>query len=99
MKLFVVVLRYVVESDKVQETRLPHLDFVQKGYEDGVFLLSGPLSPRAGGVIFAQSISRESLLDFLSEDPFAQNGVAEFSVYEFKPSRHHVELEFFGKYM
>lgn len=99
MKLFVVVLRYVVGADKVQQTRQSHLEFVQKGYESGVFLLSGPLSPKTGGVILAQSSDRSTLLSVLADDPFALNGIAEFSVYEFKPSRYHSDLSFFKQYM
>jgi uncharacterized protein YciI len=98
MKLFVVVLRYIQESDMVDQIRPTHLDYVNECYKKGLFLLSGPMQPRIGGIILAQAENREVLWKVLQKDPFYKQNIAEFSVHEFLPSRHHTDLIFFNRY-
>ncbi|MCP5322614.1 MAG: GTP cyclohydrolase [Candidatus Paracaedibacteraceae bacterium] len=99
MKLFVVVLRYIQNLEIVDQLRHEHLDFMHECYNNNYFLLSGPMEPRLGGVILAQAESRSELLDILHQDPFYKQEIAEFSVYEFSPSRHHSDLTFFSRYL
>lgn len=99
MKLFVIVLRYIQGLELVDQLRHEHLDFMHECYSKGYFLLSGPMEPRLGGVILAQAESRKELVEILHQDPFYQEAIAEFSVYEFLPSRHHSDLTFFSRYL
>lgn len=99
MKLFVVVLRYIENLDIVDQLRHAHLDFMHECYKKSYFLLSGPMEPRLGGIILAQAESRSDLMEILHQDPFYQRSIAEFSVYEFSPSRHHSDLTFFSRYL
>lgn len=99
MKLFVVVLRYIQNMDVVDQVRHEHLEYMHECYKKNHFLLSGPLEPRTGGIILAQAETRDALLKILNKDPFSKQQIAEFSVYEFSPSRHHSELIFFNRYL
>jgi uncharacterized protein YciI len=81
--LFVVMLRYLVSLETILALRPAHVDYLQKYFDDGTFLVSGPQVPRAGGMILARAESRTSLMTILERDPFYTNGVIEYHVYEF----------------
>lgn len=85
--MFIVTLRYSAELDKIDKTLPDHAAWLDKNYADGVFVLSGRQVPRTGGVILAVNTTREDLDRRLSEDPFRQRGLADYSVVECAPSR------------
>lgn len=99
MRLFFVVLRYIQSIEAVDAVRHDHLKFLHVHYDNGTFLLSGPMEPRTGGIILAQAEDRDSLLDILHQDPFYTQQIAEYSVYDFSLSRHHADLTFFNRYL
>lgn len=72
-KLFIIILKYIVELDKITEFRSAHLEYLDKYYAKGVFLASGRQNPRFGGVIIAKAESREKLYEILAQDPFHQH--------------------------
>ncbi len=86
-KLFIIILKYVVEVEKITDLRKAHLKYLDKYYATGVFLASGRQNPRSGGVIIAKSTSREKLYEILSEDPFHQHLCAEYQTIEFEPNK------------
>lgn len=86
-KLFIVILKYIVELDKITEFRSAHLEYLDKYYAKGVFLASGRQNPRFGGVIIAKATSREKLYEILAEDPFHQHLCAEYQAIEFEPNK------------
>jgi uncharacterized protein YciI len=78
--VFIVLLAYIKPIDVV-ELHLPaHREFLHRNYAAGAFLLSGRKEPRTGGVILANSDSREELHAILAEDPFRRHGVAEYTI-------------------
>lgn len=76
-----------------------HRAFLQKGYDDGHFLLSGPHVPPKGGILIARAPSREQLDQLLAEEPFTKAKVMRFrSIVEFEPVQFQPCLEaWFGK--
>jgi uncharacterized protein YciI len=86
--LFVISLEYKVSIDDVERHLPGHIEFLGRGYEDGVFIASGRKVPRTGGVIIAAADSKVSLEELIRKDPFIVNGVAEYSITEFVPSRY-----------
>jgi uncharacterized protein YciI len=76
-----------------------HRQFLQKGYDRGFFLLSGPSIPPTGGVLVARAESLEQLNDFLAEEPFCKAELMRFSkIIEFNPVQHQPILnEWAGK--
>ncbi len=85
--LFAVVLRYIAPIERVDAYRPAHITFLEKYYQKGVFLVSGVQTPKTGGVILARGGSRSELQDILKEDPFFTEGLAEYQMFEFGPTR------------
>ena len=75
-----------------------HRRFLQRGYDEGRFLLSGPSVPPTGGVLVARAESREQLNEFLADEPFCKANLMRFSkITEFNPVQHQSVLaEWFG---
>ena len=86
-KLFIVILKYIVELDKITEFRSAHLEYLDKYYAKGVFIASGKQNPKYGGIIIAKAESRKKLYAILSEDPFHQHLCAEYQAIEFEPNK------------
>ncbi|XEH05427.1 YciI family protein [Edwardsiella tarda] len=64
-----------------------HIDRLNQGDEQGVFLSSGRRIPRNGGVILARSDSLAALQARLQRDPFQQHGLARCDIIPFEASR------------
>ncbi|MGZ3497282.1 MAG: YciI family protein [Vulcanimicrobiaceae bacterium] len=85
--MFILLSRYVKPLADVDAALEDHRAFLTRMYERGVFLASGPLVPRMGGVILANAASRSEVEAILREDPFTQRGVSEYEILEFTPNR------------
>lgn len=92
--MFVVTLTYKCDLEKVEQHLAEHIAFLERQYEQGVFLASGRKVPRTGGVILALADSREQLSAILDEDPFKAHDVADFDIIEFVPTQTSAELSF-----
>lgn len=87
--MFVVSLSYQKPIEEIEAQIVPHRDYLDRYYAEGVFLASGAKTPRTGGVILASGkVSRERLDAILAEDPFHQHGIADYEVIEFSPTKH-----------
>ncbi|HXF91041.1 MAG TPA: YciI family protein [Candidatus Nitrosotenuis sp.] len=92
MKFFVVILRYLVDVDTILKNREDHIIFLQKYYDRGIFIVSGPQCPRTGGIILAKTESRDRLMTILTEDPFVYRKLVEVQIYEFIPNHYHSDF-------
>lgn len=84
--LFVIDIDYVVPFEQIEPVLAPHMDFVRQGYADGHFLMSGPKTPRTGGVVIAMGTSKEEIEALVAQDPFAVEGVVTMEITEFSAS-------------
>lgn len=100
-----VVKHFLLEGEHVVpfEQRAPeliaaHRQFLQKCYESGRFLLSGPSVPPKGGILIARAESLDELNEFLADEPYCKAGVMRFSkIIEFEPVQHQPFLtDWFG---
>jgi uncharacterized protein YciI len=87
--MFIIHLHYIVPLAKLDEHMTNHVKFLNKYYQQHVFLTSGRQVPRTGGIILAQAKSREVIEGILEEDPFHIHQLAEFTVTEFLTSQMH----------
>lgn len=92
MKFFIAELRYLVPLERVAEVVGRHREFLDQGYRRGWFLASGPKNPKTGGLIVARAPGLAELREFLASDPFAVEGIAEYSFAEFEPVKRHPEF-------
>lgn len=85
MKHFIVEIIYKAPIEKINEIRDRHREFLDKGYKQGLILMSGPQVPRVGGMIIARAESMDEIFQFLSDDPYQKEKVAEYKFTEFTP--------------
>jgi len=52
-----------------------------------VFLISGRLVPRTGGMILARCVNRDELERILAEDPFHTASAATYDIKAFSPTK------------
>jgi uncharacterized protein YciI len=83
--LCLILLRYVVPLDEVDQFLAAHVAWLEKGYVEGIFLVAGRQVPRTGGVILTRGHKRE-VEALAATDPFVTNGAAEAEVIEFTAS-------------
>jgi uncharacterized protein YciI len=53
--MFIVTLTYLKPVEEVDALMAGHIEWLKKGYDDGLFIASGRRVPRTGGVILAKS--------------------------------------------
>ncbi|WP_330982985.1 MULTISPECIES: YciI family protein [Enterobacterales] len=82
--IYIVVLTYIKPIEDVDSQMSEHVEWLKKGYSDGVFLASGRRIPRNGGVILAKCDDIESLKARLSQDPFQTLGIAKTEIIPFE---------------
>ncbi|MEX0298645.1 MAG: YciI family protein [Kordiimonas sp.] len=85
--IFILDVEYIVPLEEAEPFLEAHLEFINAQYEAGLFLASGPKVPRTGGVVLAQSNSRDKIEATLKNDPFVEHAVARYTVTEFHPRR------------
>ena len=91
--IYVVVLTYVRPLEEIDEQIPAHVEWLKRGYADGVFIASCRRIPRTGGVILAKSDNLEQLQARLSQDPFQQYGLASADVIPFDASMTSLPLQ------
>lgn len=87
--MFVVHLMYQKPLEEITPHIPAHREFLDRYYERGLFLLSGPKTPRDGGIIIVSGhVSRQRLEALLQEDAFHRHALARYEISEFTPSKY-----------
>lgn len=92
--MFVITLRFSANKAQAPQHMDGHYAWIKRGFEDGVFLLTGGLAGDAGGAVLAHNIARDDLEARLREDPFVAENVVTADILEFTPSRADERLAF-----
>jgi uncharacterized protein YciI len=85
MKNFLILIKYKVPLEIVEQHTAAHREYLKTQYASGRVLMSGPLVPRTAGLLWAQAQTREEVQSMIDSDPFQKNGVANWEVIEFNP--------------
>jgi uncharacterized protein YciI len=85
--MFIVTLTYLKPVDEIDALMHDHVEWLKKGYAEGLFVASGRRVPRTGGVILARSGDAPALSDELARDPFVIHGAARCDVVEFSATK------------
>ena len=94
MKHFVLEGEYLVPFEEIAPLIPEHRKFLQKGYDAGHFLCSGPQIPARGGFLLARATSREALDEILADEPFTKAKKMRFGrITEFNPVQHQPMLK------
>ncbi|MCX7117900.1 MAG: YciI family protein [Legionellales bacterium] len=91
--MFIVQLRYQVGLSDVDKYLQAHREFLDYHYKQGLFLVSGPMKPRTGGILVALTTDRAYLESVLHEDPYHLADIATYELIEFTPVSHCDELK------
>ncbi len=90
--MLIIELTYKKSFDQVDKFLNDHRNFLDKYYESGNFIASGAKNPRDGGIIIA--LGDKALIEkILKEDPFYKNGIAQYKVTEFYPTKYSEQLK------
>lgn len=61
-----------------------HLVYLQKGFDEGWILFSGPKEGVGGGIIISKANSFAEMEEYISDDPLKVLGVQDYHLVEFK---------------
>jgi uncharacterized protein YciI len=92
--MFIAFLKLSKDRARARELMSDHQAWIERGLEEGGFILVGGLEPQRGGVILAHGCSREAFEARLREDPFVAQGVVEAEVFEVRARQVDPRLEF-----
>ena len=85
--MFVIELVYKAPLTEIDAHMASHVAFLKKYYASGNFLVSGRKVPRDGGIIVAVGGTRNDIEAIVREDPFVEQGLADFRIIEFRASQ------------
>ena len=92
--MFIVLLRFADNKDRARQLMEAHKEWIDRGIEDGVFLLVGSLRLNFGGAVVAHNTSLSALEDRVKKDPFVANNVVSPEILEIAPNRADERLAF-----
>ena len=84
--MFIITLTYLKPAEEIDALLAAHRAYLHEQYENGMFLISGRMVPRTGGVILATADSRADIEAVIELDPFREAGVASYQITEFVPT-------------
>lgn len=85
--MFLLLSRYVKPLEEIDRVLPAHREFLDRHYKSGLFIVSGPLNPRTGGVILTADVPREQIDAVLAEDPFVTERISEYDIIEFNATK------------
>lgn len=91
--MFIVFLK-LANKDRISAHLEDHKKWLQRGFDDGVFMLAGSLAPQVGGGLLVHGVTQDELQARLGEDPFVGEGVVTVEITELSPSRADERLAF-----
>ena len=92
--MFVVLLEFSGNKALAGQHMESHTAWLQRGFDEGVFLAAGSLQPHRGGAILVRNTPRPELESRLDDDPFVVHGVVSRKILEITPSKAVEELSF-----
>ena len=84
--MFIAILTYKKPIEEVDRFLQAHRDYLAEHYAAGDFIVSGPQTPRIGGVIMIKAERRAAVDSIIAQDPFNINGIADYQIVEFTPT-------------
>ncbi|RXE87111.1 hypothetical protein [Pseudoalteromonas sp. A757] len=85
--MFIIQLKFSDNKSQAKDFMEGHKEWLQAGFDKGIFLLSGSLQPNAGGGIVAVNVSKEEIEEIVAEDPFVIENVVKPEIIELTPSK------------
>ncbi len=94
--MYLLLLNYTAPIEQIDKIHVEHGKFLDKYYSLKKFICSGRRIPRIGGVILCNCNNLEEVRLIINEDPFIINGVVDYEIIEFTPTKYMEGFEAFG---
>jgi uncharacterized protein YciI len=85
--MFIIEITYKASLQQVDEAMKDHMMYLQKYYNQELFLLSGRKDPRKGGIILVNGSDAKEVRKVAREDPFYKMGLSKFRLIAFNASQ------------
>jgi uncharacterized protein YciI len=85
--MFIVLLKFAANKARASELMESHKAWIERGFDEGVFLLTGSLRPGLGGAIVAHNTSLSDLQRRVRDDPFVAEGVVGAEILDIATAR------------
>jgi len=92
--MFIVLLKFSDNKDQAGQFMEGHNEWIKRGFDDDVFLLSASLQPKLGGGVVAHNTTLEELQSRVDGDPLVTENVVSTEILEFTPSKSDKRLQF-----
>ncbi len=92
--MFVVLLKFSNNKGQAGKFMEGHNAWIKRGFDDGVFLLTGSIQPKVGGGILAHGTSLPELEVRVNDDPFVVHDVVSAQILEITPGQTDERLDF-----
>ncbi len=92
--MFIVLLKLSSDKGRAGQFMAGHKEWLKRGFDDGVFVLSGTLQPSLGGAIVAHNTSLPELQDRVNSDPFVAESIVNAEILDITPSKADERLKF-----
>jgi len=73
-----------IDKSEMGKVISDHMAYLEKGYNEGFILASGPKPAIDGGFILMKAESLEEVEEYFSKDPLIVTGVQKYHIVEFK---------------
>jgi uncharacterized protein YciI len=92
--MFLVLLKFGGDKAQAAQHMKDHNEWIQRGFDAGVFLLVGMLPGGSGGAILAHNTTSPELQSRVDADPFVAHGVVNAEIVEITPAKVDTRLNF-----
>ncbi len=92
--MFIVLLKFSGNKGQAGQFMEGHKEWIERGIEDGVFVMAGSLQPNLGGGIVAHNTSLSDLQDRVNDDPFVVENIVSAEILEITPAKVDERLKF-----
>lgn len=92
--MFIILLKFSENKSKAGEFMEGHNEWIQQGFEDGVFILVGSLQPSLGGSVIAHNTTLSELQDRVNNDPFVVEDIVSAEILEIDAKKADERLNF-----
>ena len=92
--MYIVTLTFAENKGLAKNFMAGHKEWIQNGFDDGVFLLVGSLQPNLGGAVIAHNTTLAELTERVNADPFVSEAVVTAEIIEITPAQAESRLQF-----
>lgn len=85
--MFIILLKFSGDKSRAARFMEGHKKWIERGFDEGVFLLTGSLQPNLGGGIVAHNTSLAELQSRVNDDPFVAEKIVSAEILEITPSK------------